>query len=145
MMKQIKYRQLLIFPLLLSSCATYVMTPAQLYEQIHTATPEEVSTQHAMPIGSRTYMANGVKEIRCYDRKGNAATLHNSPQVEMRIKDKRNHRHIFYFDTVTLTDSVFTGMNSRILGTRKSISFHDIKSVEVQNGGKAYHYIETPH
>ena len=133
---------LLLITVLLGSCATYTMTPQQLYDQIHNTTPEEVSTQHAMAIGSRTYMANGVKEIQCSDKHGKPYLLHNSPAIEMRIKDKKGHRHIFYFDTINLQDSIFTGMNSRILGTRKSITYADIKTVEVQNGGKAYHYVE---
>ncbi len=127
---------------LFSSCATYTMTPQQLYDQIHSATPKEVSTEHSMQIGSRTYTANGVKEIACTDKHGNAVTLTNSPSIEMKIKDKKNHRHIFYFDTINLQDSTFTGLNSRILGTRKSISYADIKTVEVQNGHKAYHYVD---
>ena len=136
------YFGLLLIPVMTSSCATYTMTPQQLYDQIHNATPEEVSTQHAMPIGSRTYMANSVKEIQCTDKHGNPATLHNSPSIEMKIKDKKNHAHLFYFDTINLQDSTFSGLNSRILGTRKSINFSDIKSVAVQNGGKAYHYVD---
>lgn len=105
-MNQTKYLLFLLFPVLFTSCATYTMTPQQLFDQIHNATPEEVSTQHAMPIGSRTYMANGVKEIICTDKHGNTYALHNSPAVEMRIKDKKNHRHIFYFDTINLRDSL---------------------------------------
>lgn len=130
----------LIMPILFSSCATYTMTREQLFDQIHSATPEEVTTAHAIPIGSRTYKANGVKEITCSDKHGKMVKIINSPRVEMKIKDTRNHRHVFYFDTIILEDSTFTGMNSRILGTRKSIRYADIKKVEVQDGGKAYHY-----
>jgi len=140
-MKRTKILLWLFFPVLFTSCASYTMTPQELFEQVHNATPEEVSTQHALPIGSRTYTANGVKEIACRDKHGKPVTLHNSPQIEMRIKDKKGHRHIFYFDTINLQDSTFSGLNSRILGTRKSIDFADIKTVEVQNGGKAYHYV----
>lgn len=140
-MKQIKYL-LCIFPLFLTSCANYTMTREQLYAQIHNATPQEVTTQHSMAIGSRTYMANGVKEITCTDKHGKPAILHNSPQIEMLIRDKKNHRHVFYFDTISLQDSTFTGLNSRILGTKKSIDYADIKTVKVQNGGKAYHYVQ---
>lgn len=60
----------------------------------------------------------------------------------MRITDVKNKKHIFYFDTVTIEDSTFTGMNSRALAAFKSIRYADIKKVEVQNGGKPYYYAE---
>jgi hypothetical protein len=129
-----------IVVLFLNSCATYTMTREQLYSQIHNADPEQVTTKHSAMIGQQRYMANGVKEIECTDKHGDRVKFPNSPKVEMRITDNRKHKHIFYFDTIILEDSTFTGMNSRILATRKSVRYEDIKKVEVQKGAKAYYY-----
>jgi len=99
-----------------------------------------VRTEHDAATGTWSYMANGVEEIICTDKHGEAYSLENSPSIEMGIRDKKGQSHIFYFDTINLQDSTFTSMKSRILGTRKSINFADIKTVEAQNGRKAYRY-----
>ena len=126
--------------LFLNSCATYTMTREQLYAQIHDANPERVTTKHSAMIGQQRYMANGVKEIECTDKHGNPVKFPNSPKVEMRVTDNRNRKHNFYFDTIILEDSTFTGMNSRIFATRRSVSYANIKKVEVQKGAKAFYY-----
>ena len=110
--------------------------------QLSNAETKEVTTRHDGMTGSQTYTTNGVKEIECTDRHCKVVKFINSPRVEMRITDLRNKKHIFYFDTIILKDSVFTGMNSRLLVTRKSIRYADIKKVEVQKGAKAYYYRE---
>jgi hypothetical protein len=117
------------------------MSGEQLYAQIHNARPKEVTTYLAgYPMVEHSYWSNGVQEIECYD-KTKLVKIHNSPKVEMRIIDTRNKIHDFYFDTVLLTDSTFTGLNSRILGTHgRSIKLADIKKVKLQKGTKGYKY-----
>jgi len=128
--------------LALSSCATYRMSREQLFAQIYNATPESATTRHSAMIGTQRYTTNGVKEIRCYDKHGSQCVLANSPRLEMRITCNNGKKRLFYFDTILLEDSVFSGCNSRILGTRKSVKYNDIKTVELQDGRKAYYYAQ---
>ena len=129
---------LLASTLLLTSCKTYMMTREQLYTQIHAATPRDVAVR--IPIATRTYRSNGVKDIMCTDKHGKPATIPNSPHIEMRITTTKNKKRIMFFDTVSLSDSTFTGQNSMILGTTRSVRYADIKKIEIQNGGKKYNY-----
>src|SRR4051812_19862894 len=123
-----------------SSCSTYFISKEELYTQIHAAKPQQVRTGISGSARSQVYMANGVQEIHCTNNKRKKVIIYNSPKVEMRIIDNRNKKHFFYFDTITLQDSVFTGLNSRILPTKKSVKYSDIKRVELQKGAKAYYY-----
>jgi hypothetical protein len=132
-MKLISLASLVTLPaILLSSCATYHMTKEELYQQIAGATPKEVVSSLSAGLVHNQYTANGVRTIKCTDKNGKSAHFENSPRVEVRITTTRNKKRMFYFDTILLQDSVFSGMNSRILGTRRSVKFSDIKKVELQ-------------
>ncbi len=126
---------------LLCSCATYHLAPGDLVNQIRAAHQNELNVTHSSPmIPSQRYNGNGVKELICYDKHEKKTSLRITPAIEMRITDTNGHRHIFYFDTVNLEDSVLVGMNSRILSTKRRLSIANMRKVEVQNGGKAYQY-----
>lgn len=129
---------LVAFFLSLASCATYTMTPQQLYTTLQSGTPRQATSSLSF-YGKQHYTTNGLREIVCTDKKGNTKTLINSPQIEMRITDTNGHRHNFFFDTISLEDAVFRGSNSRLLNTYRSIHFANIRKVEVQNGRKAYY------
>jgi hypothetical protein len=116
------------------------MSPEQLYTQIHEATPRNVATKLSGGIGTQRYSANGVREITCFDKDGNEVTFPNSPRVEVKITCNNGKKRYFYFDTILLEDSVFSGCNSRILDTRREVKYADIKKVELQKGAKAYYY-----
>lgn len=133
----------LLFLLFLTSCKTYTMSREQLYSQIHNATPKEVKVCLSYNTWNvQKYKGNGVENIECKDNKGQTVIIPNSPKVEMKIIDNRNHNHIFYFDSILLEDSTFTGFNSRFLYTTRSIKYSDIKKVELQKGAKKYIYVE---
>ena len=122
------------------SCATYTMMPEQLYSQVNNSERTKIGiSSYNRIIGY--YISNGIKQVECTDRHGLAVSFPNSPKVEMRITDVNGKRHNFYFDTFILDDSTFTGLNSRILGTTRSIKFSDIKKIEIQKGAKYYRYM----
>jgi hypothetical protein len=131
----------LFIALALSACKTYRLPPNELVSQMRAAQPKELHVTHsATPFASSQYTGNGITELTCYDKKGNKTTLPITPAVEMRITDTNGKKHLFYFDTVTLEDSVLAGKNSRILSTKRRMNIGAMKKVEVQNGGKAYRY-----
>jgi hypothetical protein len=142
---------LICFPFFASG-QTYTMSREELFAQIHDASPVKVTTtligtrpdrKGRYPAGqAQHYMSNGVKEIVCYDKRGNKVKIPNSPRVELRIKDTRGKNHDLYFDTIDLKDSTFTGLNSRILATMKSIRFADISKVSLQKGHKKFVYAD---
>lgn len=138
--------------LFLVSCKTYTMSREELYIQIHNATPVEVTTILKGTVPDRKgqylkgqaqqYISNGVKEIVCSDKHRNTIKISNSPRVEVRIIDTRNKIYDFYFDTINLEDSTFTGMNLRGLATKKSIRYIDIAKIKLQKGHKKYIYTD---
>ena len=131
----------LLFTVTFSACKTYQLPLGELVSQMRSAQPKELNVTHsATPFASSHYTGNGITQLACYDKKGNKTTLPITPAVEMRITDTNGKKHIFYFDTVTLEDSILTGKNSRILSTKRSMNIGAMRKVEVQNGGKAYHY-----
>jgi len=142
-MRYIKILMTASASLLLASCSTtYTISREELYRQVAAATPKDVVTKiPGIVVPARTeYLANGVKQLVVKDKKGADVSLENSPRIEMRITDNRHRKHILYFDTILLSDSTFTGMNSRFLGTRKKVRYADIAKVEVQEGKKNFHY-----
>jgi hypothetical protein len=128
--------------LFLSSCATYTMTPEQLIVQLKRARPDTVGVRGGGLLLSvdRDYKINGIGDIVCQDKNGKTISITNNPNVECRITDKKNKRHLFYFDTINLEDSVIKGCNSRFLHTMKSVKIADIQKVELQDAKKAFSY-----
>lgn len=127
--------------LVLASCKTYTLKPDDLVRQLRDAQPKDVTVSHSVtPFASTTYKGNGVSQLECYDKKGQKHVLPISPAVETRIRLKKGGKRLYYFDTIALEDSTISGCNSRILHTRRTIPISEIKTVEVQNGGKDYSY-----
>jgi len=129
---------------------TYTMTAEQLYLQLHNATPVEVVTifKGSVPdskgrfaLGrSQKYMSNGVKEIVCAGKNGEVVRLANSPRIEVVIKDKNGKRHEFYFDTINLNDSTFSGIFARAFPKTTSIHYNNIETIKLRDGHKYYAY-----
>lgn len=91
--------------------------------------------------GVKEYKTYPINSIECFDKKGNKFLLANGPAIEIRFTDTNNKRTVFYFDLMKVTDSTVTGSVSRIIPSlRKTIKLGAIKKIEVQNGGKNYHY-----
>ncbi len=126
------------------------MSREQLYLQIHNATPVEVVTiskgsvpdskGRFAPGKSQKYISNGVKDIVCFDKHGEVAHLANSPRIEVVIKDKKGKRHDFYFDTINLKDSTFSGIFARAWPKTISIRYGDIEAIKLRDGHKRYAY-----
>lgn len=127
--------------LFFASCATYHMTKEEFYAQIAAGDSRDVASSHPAGFAYNRYTTNGVRTIRCLDKNGKPASFESSPRVEVRITTTANKKRMFYFDTILLEDSVFSGMNSRILGTRRSVRYIDIKKVELQEGAKKFNYV----
>ncbi|MCL5021249.1 MAG: hypothetical protein M1339_06260, partial [Bacteroidetes bacterium] len=58
-----------------------------------------------------------------------------------RFTEKNGKSVIFYFDTVVMQDSMIIGSESRFVPSIKdAISVNEVRLIEVQNGGKDFHY-----
>lgn len=90
------------------------------------------------------YLANPITKIKCTDKNGNPYEMDNSPAIEIRFTysdNFKNKRTTFYFDRVYVTDKTVTGFRSRFMRLVKTIPLDSIKKIEVQKGGKNFHYI----
>jgi len=88
--------------------------------------------------------ANSLKYLNVHDKEGKVAFLQNSPSIEMLVTLKNGKQKLFYLDTVTLENDTLKGIKSRILGLTNAVAFADIAKIEVQDGGKNYHYVDPP-
>lgn len=131
--------------LTLSSCKTYYI-PVDSFKQqfagLDSSTWKEVTTRG--PMGRTvTYKTAPIEFIKCIDKNGNAVELKNSPSVEIRFTNNDNKKTIFYFDRISVNDSLVTGVQSRIITViRKTILLSTIKTIEVQDGKKNYTYVQ---
>ena len=126
------------------SCKTYIISPENFKKQIIESDAnnlKEVKVNNPIsPFSQITYRANSLKYLNVYDDKGSLSFMQNSPSIEMRVTLKNGTRKLFYLDTVTLENDTLKGEKSRILGLRSKVPFNDIVKIEVQDGGKNYHY-----
>jgi hypothetical protein len=133
--------------LFLNSCTTYFIPVQSLKEQLS----QIDSTKFKMvkvrgPIGEKyNYLSNSIKKILCEDAKGNKVELENSPSIEIRFTSgKDNKRNICYFDRIFVNDTCVIGVQSRFISAiRKTILLKDITKIEVQDGRKNFHYVQT--
>lgn len=89
----------------------------------------------------QSYSVYPIDSIKCFDKDGTPYKLKNGPSIEIRFTDVNGKRSTFYFDrTWVIQDSVI-GLESRILSLKKTIPVSSIKTIEVQNGGKKYRYV----
>lgn len=140
---------LLIISLSFASCKTYYI-PLESFKQqfghLDTADRKPVVTVGGGIIYTRErYVANPASHIKCIDKNDNPHMLDNGPAIEIRFTwsdHGKTRRTVFYFDRMFVTDSTVVGVRSRYLGIRKTIPLDSIRKIEVQNGGKNYHYVQ---
>ena len=130
---------------ILSSCKTYYIPVESFKEQLaamDSSKMKEVTVRG--PLGEKVrYKTYPVEVIRCVDGKGRPVGIKNSPSIEIRFTDSNNRKTLFYFDRLTLAHDSVTGVRSRILSSiRETIPFNTIKTIEVQDGRKNYHYMD---
>ncbi len=89
------------------------------------------------------YEANQIDTIKCTTKNGKEIVLRNGPSIETRITTVDGKRTIFYFDRLYASNDTLIGYRSRILGLPKRIPMTEIIKVEVQDGNKNYHYVES--
>ncbi len=140
---------LLVFSglLIFTSCRTYLI-PVESFKQQFAGIdstklkPVEMTGGGLLYV-TESYLANPIIKIKCTDKKGNPAELDNGPAIEIRFTyGEKNHRTVFYFDRVFVSDSLVTGIQSRFIPTmKKSIPINSITKIEVQNGGKNFKYV----
>ena len=138
----------LVIATVLSSCTSYYLTTDALREQVgvYDSTqlkPAIISVRlgYSINVVRIPYLASPLDVIHCTDKAGNPVELKNGPRIEMRVTQKSGKRSIFYFDQIFVTDSTFTGVQSRFFPSiRKTIKWKDIKLIEVQDSKKNVHY-----
>jgi len=136
-MKKIAFL-LLIF---CAACKTYTVDPESFRQQLKNAKMREVTINDPILGGTITYSANSLRGISVIDKKGNPFYLGNSPSIEMRVTQKNGKRRIVYFDTVELRNDTLYGRGAKLLNVAyRKIPFDSIVKIEIQDGGKNYHY-----
>lgn len=130
--------------MILFSCKTYTISKASFKSQF-TKTKEmkdkEVVINNPLFLGNITYVANDIKSLNVIDKEGKNVNIPNTPSLEMRITHKNGTKYHFYFDTITLENNVLKGSRSRFMpNLTRSIPFDSIAKIEVQEGGKDFHY-----
>jgi hypothetical protein len=136
--------------LTLSSCKTYYI-PLDSFKQqfagIDSTKLKDVQLGGGgiLMVSGNHYLANPITTIKCTDKNGKPATLKNGPSIEARFTyGEDNRRTIFYFDQIFVTDSTVTGVQSRFMPSiRKTIPLNSVKKIEVQDGKKNYHYVNS--
>lgn len=129
------------FALVMTSCTTYTIAPEMFKQQFMDAGTKEVSINNPLfPLSNITYSANNIKRLTVVDKQGLITYLENSPSIEIRVTQKNGKRRIMYFDTVELRNDTLYGSASRFIGINRKIPFDSIVKIEVQDGGKNYHY-----
>jgi hypothetical protein len=126
------------------ACKTYTVEPGLFKQQFAASGSTMQETTINNPLLRRqtiTYKANNLKGITVTDKHGDTIYLENSPSIEMRVTQKNGKRKIMYFDTVELRNDTLYGGASRFLGgIVRKIPFDSITKIEIQDGGKKYHY-----
>lgn len=111
---------IIISTMLLTSCATYYLTPQSLRNQL----------QNAHPDGN----SNGISKINCVDKDGKEKVLVVTNHTGIRITKKDDTKKTFVFMTAYIQDSLLKGCSSAILGIPiKPIKISDIKKIELQH------------
>ena len=129
----------------LISCKTYYISIDSFKEQfagMDSSKWKEVTTRG--PMGDKIkYKTAPIDFIKCFDKKGNAVELKNSPSLEIRFTDNNNKKTIFYFDLISVDKTFVNGVQSRfITSIRKTIPISTIKTIEIQDGKKKFSYVQ---
>ena len=146
-MKTKRYLYIIALGLLffISSCKTYYIPVNSFKQQFSgwkTTILREVTTQG--PFGDiAKYNTYPIDFVKCVDKNGNPAVLANSPALEIRFIDINNKKTTFYFDRISVNDTIVSGVQSRILSSiTKTIHLNTIKLIEIQDGRKRYKYVQ---
>ena len=140
-----KTRFVIFFIVFLStSCKTYTIAPESLREQFIQSgnTQKNVRINDALFYGSIEYKSNGIVNLEVIDKHGNKKIIQNAPSLEMRVTHKNGKKYHFYFDTVILENDSLKGGRSRYIHTNTKIPLDSILKIEIQDGGKNFHYKE---
>jgi hypothetical protein len=144
----LKYLPLIIITALtlsITSCTTYYI-PIDSFKQQLPSLEKSAPLRKVTaldPFGSKsTYSIYPIDSVRCVDKNGKWFLLKNSPALEIRFTDINNKKTTFYFDHVYVIRDSITGLRSHILGLKKTIPLNTVKTIEIQNGGKRFKYVD---
>jgi hypothetical protein len=136
----------LVMPLLLMgllACKTYTI-PVDSFK--HQFAPSKASPSKSVttidPWGKRySYHTLNVDSIQVVDKNGKTTWLKSAPSLEMRVTHSGGKRTVFYFDLTRFDGDTIEGSISRLIPTwKKKVPISTVSKIEIQNGGKNYHY-----
>lgn len=127
----------------LISCKTYTIPVDSFRKQFSpSVAPSSRPVTTVSPWGTHyTYHTLNIDSIQVIDKKGKVSWLKQSPSLEMRITHSGGKRTVFYFDLTRFNGDTLEGSVSRLVPAwKKKISISTVTKIEIQNGGKNYHY-----
>lgn len=128
----------------LSSCTMYYIPVDSFKRQfanLDTNNLRRVVTRDPWGIKS-FYKTYPIDSVFVVDKNGNNMVLKNSPALEIRFTDKQDKKTVFYFDRILVRNDTVIGGRSRVLPSlKKAIPLSEVKTIEIQDGGKKYTYV----
>ncbi|MDQ3048728.1 MAG: hypothetical protein M3R27_14355 [Bacteroidota bacterium] len=129
--QKIKHCSFLLL-VLLSSCASFIVTPASLEEQLKTNHASGKLT-NGQKVSLIKYAANSLERIKCLDKKGNEVWLKVDANTQILFKKTDGTYFQAYFDSVTLRNDTIYSLESRISGGHQINLLKHIESVKIKS------------
>jgi len=119
--------------LLLTSCATYHMTPQSLVKQL-ADTQKEKKVNVLFPLFFPGVIdGNSLRQIKVLNKDEMECIIPVTNHTSIRITKKDGKRIAFYFDTLVIQDSTITGKKEHFIGVDiKPINLNNIEKIELQ-------------
>ena len=121
--------------LLLTSCATYHITPKNLVEQLaDTQKEKKINVIIAFPLFfPGVVTGNSLRQVKVLDKNEKECIIPVTHHTGVRVTKKDGKRKTFYFDTLIIQDSTITGKNDHFLGIDITpINLNNIEKIELQ-------------
>lgn len=121
----------------LSGCATFTISKESLVEQLKER--QSISeTSNILSLGTK-YYSNNLQKIKCSDKNDEEVYLYAGKNMNFIITNALTGKAVnLYFDTVYFKDDTLSGLKSRILGGKRSISINDISKIVIQTETKKF-------
>jgi hypothetical protein len=122
----------------MTCCTNHYLTKDMLSDQI--ITKEKLNNNKVslyLPAGNIMtsfpidYRSNNLKEILCYNDKGQKVYISVNKDTQLIVTDKKKQVHKFYLDTIFLNGREIQGLRSRIIGIKRSVAVEEIEKIEV--------------
>lgn len=117
--------------LLLAACGSYTLPTDAFVAQVRE--PSDTQRTHNVASVGSGYDANTLTAIDAFDKEGKPVRISPNKNTTFQITDARNGKSFkLYYDTVYKSGDSIYGLQSRIVGGKKSIAVKDIASVLVK-------------